>query len=166
MTITVEPVAGDGVHAPLALLEETLRAGEPLPDALVEEVRRAIRDGEMEVLAARDAAGETIGVLVLHFRPSVSAGGLFASIEELYVIPELRRRGVGGNLLGAAHERCKSRGVSYVEVQVVEQEAGNFYAAFGYESEEEVRLLSCSLPLREGSSEGSPTWVHRNSSTS
>ncbi len=162
MTVEIVSIAGDGAQAPLALLEETLRAGEPLPDAFAGEIRRAISGGELEILAARDTTGETVGVLVLHFRPSVSAAGLFASLEELYVRPEARRRGAGRALVEAAHGRCTARGVSYVEVQTVDEEAREFYAALGYGPEKEVRLLSRSLPLQREE----PTGVYRNSSTS
>jgi ribosomal protein S18 acetylase RimI-like enzyme len=100
----------------------------------------------MEILAAR-TEDRILGVVVLAYRLNVSAGALFGSIEDLYVRPEARRRGVGRALLQAADERCASRDISYVEVQVEGDEAGAFYAALGYESEPGVRVLSRSLPI-------------------
>jgi ribosomal protein S18 acetylase RimI-like enzyme len=88
-----------------------------------------------------------VGVAVLAYRLSVSAAGLFASIEDLYVRPGARRRGVGRALLEAVKERCASRGVSYVEAQVEGEEAVSFYSALGYEEELGVRVFSRSYSI-------------------
>ena len=86
------------------------------------------------------ADGGPVGVIVLAFRPSISLGATFASIEDLYVKPDARRRGVGRALLGAVGERCKERGVSYIEVQT--DEAVAFYMSLGYKPEEGIQVLS------------------------
>jgi GNAT superfamily N-acetyltransferase len=152
----VAPVAAPEVRGPLRLLEGWLRGGEPLPDGFVEQLRRHIEAGDLEMLAAR-LGGETVGVLLLAFRPNVSLGGRFASIEDLYVRPEARRRGVGLALLKAADERCTEREASYVEAQVEEGGAGAFYAAFGYEQEAGVQVFSRSLVIRDGPNENPGT---------
>lgn len=95
--------------------------------------------------AEEDGGGELVGVAVVAYRPSVSAGGLFASVEELQVKQGARRRGAGRALLEAVGERCSVRGVSYVEVQT-DAEAEPFYAAAGFEREPEVRVMSRSYP--------------------
>ena len=97
------------------------------------------------MLAAR-SGGRLVGVAVLAFRPGVSAGADFASVEELHVVPEARRRGVGRALLAAVEGRCQGRGVSYVEVQT-DDEAAPFYEALDFEPEEGVRVLSRSYAL-------------------
>jgi len=144
--IEVSPVPVPDLRAPLRLLEEWLRDGEPVPEPFVAELRRHLEAGELEVLAAC-LEGRMVGVLVLAFRPNVALGAPFASIEDLYVQPQARRRGVGGALLQAAHDRCKSRGISYLEAQVEEVAARDFYEASGYEAEPEVRVFSRSLPI-------------------
>ena len=145
--IEVSPVSGVNLREPLHLLEEWLREGEAVPDPFVEELRRVVETGDLEVLAA-DIEGRMVGVLVLAFRPSLSLGARFASIEDLYVRPEARRRGVGTALLRAAGDRCRERGVSYLEAQVESGAADALYAASGYEAEPGVRVFSRSLPLR------------------
>jgi GNAT superfamily N-acetyltransferase len=145
----VAPVPASGLAEPLALLEESLRDGEPVPAAFAERFRGVVEAGDLEVLAAR-VEDRVVGVAVLAYRISVSIGGLFASIEDLYVRPEARRRGVGRALVEAMGERCAARGISYVEAQVEEDEAGKFYAALGYEREPGVRVLSKSLPIIGG----------------
>jgi GNAT superfamily N-acetyltransferase len=91
-----------------------------------------------------------VGVLVLAFRPNVSLGGPFASIEDLYVHPGARRRGVGTALLQAAANRCRAHGVSYLEAQVEDDAADAFYVASGYGPEPDTRVLSASLAIDDG----------------
>lgn len=142
--IEVAPVPAPDVREPLRLLEEWLRDDEPVPDDFIGKIQNSIGAEDVEVLAAR-LGGRMVGVLVLAFRPNVSLGGLFASIEDLYVRPESRCRGVGAALLKAVDERCTGRGIYYVEAQVEENDAGAFYAASGYEPEPNVRVFSRSI---------------------
>ncbi len=146
--IEVSAVYGAELGEPVKLLEESLRDGEPVPDELAAALREAVEAGELEVLAAR-AEGRVVGVAALAYRLSISAAGLFASIEDLYVRPDERRRGVGRALLEAVEKRCASRGVSYVEAQV-EDEGAAFYSALGYEPEPGVRVFSRSFNLSAG----------------
>ena len=142
----VEVALPTGLAEPLALLEEALRDGDPVPEYFADRLRKAVEAGDVEVLAAR-AEDQILGVALLAYRLNVSAGGLFASVEDLYVRPEARRRGVGRAMLKAVDELCAERGISYVEAQVEEKEAELFYAALGYEPETGVRVLSRSLPI-------------------
>jgi len=144
--IEVSSVYGAELAEPITLLEESLRNGEPVPADFAKALREAVEAGELEVLAAR-TEGRALGIAVLAHRLSISAAGLFASIEELYVRPDNRRRGVGGALLEAVEKRCASRGVSYVEVQVENEEAAAFYTALGYEPEPGVRVFSRSYSI-------------------
>jgi GNAT superfamily N-acetyltransferase len=142
----VEVTPATDLAEPLSLLAASLRDGEPVPEAFAEKLRRSVQTGDIDVLAAR-SEGQMLGVAVLAYRPNIPAGALFASIEDLYVIPEARRQGMGTALLIAANERCTARRISYVEVQVEDEAAGSFYASLGYEPEGSVRVLSRSLPI-------------------
>ena len=143
--VEVRPAAADALSEPLKLLEEALRDGEPLPQAFAGRLARAVEGGDLEILTAR-SGGRHVGVAVLAFRPGVSLGADFASVEELHVRPQERGRGVGRALLAAVGERCRGRGVSYVEVQT-DEVAAPFYGALGFEPEEGVRVLSRSYAL-------------------
>ncbi len=143
--IEVRTAVPDELAEPLALLEESLRNGEPVPPPLAGRLARAVEGGDLEVLAAR-SDGRVVAVAVLSLRPNVSLGAIFASIEDFYVRPEMRRRGVGRALLGAVEELCRARGVSYVEVQT-DSQAAPFYEASGYETEAAVRVSSRSYAL-------------------
>jgi GNAT superfamily N-acetyltransferase len=144
----VEVALPTGLAEPLALLEEALRDGDPVPEDFADRLRKAVEAGDVEVLAVR-TEDQLLGVALLAYRLNVSTGGLFASVEDLYVRPIARRRGVGRALLHAADERCEERGISYVEAQVEGKESELFYAAVGYEPETGVRVLSRSLPILE-----------------
>ena len=143
--VRVTSVPAIELAGPLKLLDESLRGDEPLPEGFAVQLREAVEAGNLEVLAAR-MEHRVVGVAVLAYRLNVSAGGPFASIEDLYVRPRSRRQGVGRALLEAVAQRCKIRGVSYVEVQT-DDEGAEFYSALGYEPEPEVRVFSRSYTL-------------------
>ena len=147
--LEVASVPATGLAEPLAFLEEALRNGEPVPAALSDRLRRVLEAGDVEVLAAR-AEGQLLGVAVLAYRLNISAGAPFVSIEDLYVRQEARRQGVGRALLEAVVERCAIQNISYLEVQVEENEAETFYTALGYEPEPGVRVLSRTLLISDG----------------
>lgn len=145
--IKVRPAAPNELAEPLALLKEFSSEGDPIPPPFAERLARAVEAGDLELLVARvGPEGPAVGVAVLAFRPNISAGAFFASVEDLYVRPNARGQGVGRALLGAVEERCGARGISYVEVQT-DEEAAPFYEASGYETEAGVRVLSRSYLL-------------------
>ena len=82
----IEVTLAPDLAEPLSLLEESLRDGEPVPEAFAIRLRKSIETGDIEVLAAR-TKDRTLGVAILAYRLNISAGGLFASIEDLYVRP-------------------------------------------------------------------------------
>jgi GNAT superfamily N-acetyltransferase len=144
----IEVTLAPDLAEPLSLLEASLRDGEPVPETFAERLRKSVKTGNIDVLAAR-SEGRILGVAVLAYRPNISAGALFASIEDLYVRPEARRQGVGTALLTAADERCAAHRISYVEVQVEDEAAESFYKTLGYEQEVGVRVLSRSLLIED-----------------
>lgn len=100
------------------------------------------RDGfgdtpRFEALIA-ERGGEALGMALLYpvYRPSLAGHGLL--MEDLFVIPEARRLGVGRALMAVIARLAKSRGCVYIEWLV---EGGNrageaFYAAAGAHLEE------------------------------
>jgi GNAT superfamily N-acetyltransferase len=150
----IEVISASDLAEPLRFLEESLRDGEPVPVGFAEVLAEAMEAEALEVLAAREGEEQVDGVAVLAYRPSISAAGLFVSIEDLYVRPEARRRGIGRALLEAAGRRCASRGVSYVEAQVEDEEAAAFYSALGYEPVPGARVFSRSYSISARSGSG------------
>ena len=145
--IEVSLAPAGGLSQPLGLLEDWLREGEPVPEGFARRFRESVEAGDLEVLTAR-LDGVPVGVAVVAYRLNVSVAGMFASVEDLYVVPGSRRRGVGRALLEAVGRRCAARGVSYVEAQVEDdEEAMAFYESLGYEPEPGVEVLSRSYAL-------------------
>lgn len=87
---------------------------EKLRDALTREVGAgtdpALGSGRFLALLATDESGTAIGVLTLSTSFAIYAGGEYGTIDEMYVTPEWRSRGVGRRLVEAAVGIAESRG--------------------------------------------------------
>src|SRR5262249_2970500 len=85
------------------------------------------------------------GFAQLRFRPSVYTGALDAYLEELYVVPEHRGRGLGRTLLEAAMEFARRQGAAHIELNTTDTDIA-------------ARHLSerAGLTTRRGGPEGPP----------
>jgi ribosomal protein S18 acetylase RimI-like enzyme len=84
-------------------------------------------------------AGEPPGAVALvTLRPSVWYEGAAAVLDELYVAPEQRGRGVGSALLAALETTIRERGAELLEINVDGQDtdARRFYERHGYSNTE------------------------------
>jgi GNAT superfamily N-acetyltransferase len=88
-------------------------------------------------------AGYLIAVCVL----SVEHQGIMAEIDELFVIPEARSRGVGARLLAAAEAALAARGCLRLQLQLgARNGAGRaFYERRGYAPRDGYRLFDKEL---------------------
>jgi ribosomal protein S18 acetylase RimI-like enzyme len=91
------------------------------------------------VLDGADAAGHAV-LTVCH---SMEYGGLAGYIDDLFVRPAFRRRGLGTRALETLFAECRRRSVLAVHVEVGEDNiaAGELYRAFGLESRNDRRRL-------------------------
>ena len=71
---------------------------------------------------APDAGVAAAGYVVLTFAFGMEYGGLMAAIDDLYIRPAYRNRGLGGAALIEVRERCAKLGVRAIGVEV---DAGN-----------------------------------------
>lgn len=115
----------------------------PGADALAERLRRLLARDDVAALLAGDPP---VAVALLTFRPSVWDAGPVALLEELYVRPDLRGRGIGRAVLETAMALARERGSRTFEINVDEGDAGarRFYEAHGFantEPGEDERLL-------------------------
>lgn len=115
---------------------------EPTPGvvALTERSRQLLAAGEMTVLLAGDGPD---GVSLLRFRESVWTGGPEAHLQELYVVPPLRGRGIGRALLEATMAAAREAGASGIDLNTGTSDTA---ARALYES--------CGFSNREGGPEG------------
>jgi GNAT superfamily N-acetyltransferase len=90
--------------------------------------------------------GEPLGHLVWTVCYSMEYGGLRGFIDDLYVRPSARGRGIGAALLAAARKEATERGVRVLNVEVGSEscEARGLYSRSGFA--ESGRLL-LTLPL-------------------
>ena len=104
----------------------------------------AILQTRLESLLARDdvialLVGEpAAGVALLTLRPNVWYAGPVALLDELYVVPDLRGRGLGSELLAAAEAAARERGAELLEINVDGDDTGarRFYERHGYRNTE------------------------------
>ena len=102
----------------------------PVPE-LAARLRRLVTREDIELLLAGDPA---VAVAVTTFRPSIWTEGPVALLEELYVRPDLRSRGIGATVLQRAIESARKRGVTTFEINVDEGDvdAQRFYRSHGF----------------------------------
>lgn len=103
----------------------------PGPAAIEARLRALVGRDDLAVLVAGQPLA---GVAVITLRPSVWEPGPAVLLEELYVRPGHRNRGIGGALLEAAVQLAAGRGASALEINVDEEDvdAQRFYRRHGF----------------------------------
>jgi ribosomal protein S18 acetylase RimI-like enzyme len=91
---------------------------------------------EMTVLLAGDGPD---GFAQVRYRPWVYSAGLHSYLEELYVVPALRGRGIGRALLEAALEAARAEGATHMELGTSETDeaARSLYESVGFTNRED-----------------------------
>lgn len=111
--------------------------GTPSPGTAVLATRleRLLAGGEVIALLIGDPA---VGVALLTLRPNVWYDGPVALLDELYVAPEQRGRGLGSALLMTAEAVIRQRGGELLEINVDgdDIDARRFYERHGYANSE------------------------------
>jgi ribosomal protein S18 acetylase RimI-like enzyme len=96
--------------------------------------------------------GEPAGHIVLALRHSMEFGGLAGVIDDLFVRPEFRRRGIGSALTRALLQSCRTRQVRAVHVEVAPDNAAasTLYESFGLRAHNvERRTLTVQLGVED-----------------
>ena len=94
--------------------------------------------------------GEAIGYLLAAYVFSLEHLGLTAEIDEFFVLPGARGRGLGNRLMQLAEAEFRTRGCTKVFLQIGEGNAGArvFYRANGFAERAGFELLDKMLPRR------------------
>jgi len=100
--------------------------------------RRLLEHGIYSVLLARDqAGGQAIGFATLCESHALYVGGSFGIVQEFYIAPEYRCRGVGAQLLAAAAGYARQRGWQRLELCTPPlpafERSLRFYERYGFE---------------------------------
>ena len=127
---------GDADQLAQMLHDFNLEFGDPSPgvEILQRRVSTLIEDGRMTYLVAGNGPD---GFAQISFRPSVWAKEPVGYIEELYVKPDLRGRGIGNALMTAIFDECHRRKAPGIELVTGEDDTGAraLYEKFGFKNE-------------------------------
>lgn len=125
--IRVAEVGDAGVVAKL-LRDFNTEFDTPVPEGLEERFAQIIARDDAVVLLAGD-----IGFAYLTLRPSPYYDGPAAMLDELYVAPAHRNRGVGTALLQRVFEEIRKRNAGELQINVdeVDTDARRFYERHG-----------------------------------
>ena len=107
----------------------------PGPARLATRLRQLLAgDGTAAIVAGTP----TIAVALVTLRSNVWYAGQVALLDELYVVPRLRGRGVGSAIVGHLMSVARARHVDLVEINVDEGDvdAQRFYERHGFSSTE------------------------------
>jgi ribosomal protein S18 acetylase RimI-like enzyme len=124
----------DAVARLMARFRDHLEKPGPPDDEIRASVERILADDRAEFLLAAADDAEALGVCQLRFRWSVWTGADDCWLEDLYVLPEGRRSGLGRALVRAALDSARERGCVRIELDVDEdnEPALALYRACGF----------------------------------
>jgi branched-chain amino acid aminotransferase len=80
------------------------------------EVRAIVEDPAVGAMLVADSGGEIVGVLSASWDRAIHVPGPYAVIQDLWVHPDWRSRGVGADLVEAIAALARERGVERLEV--------------------------------------------------
>ena len=110
---------------------------EPTPGigTLTENAGRMLAAGEMTALLAGEGPD---GIAVIRFRTAIWTGGPEAHLQELYVVPALRGRGIGRALLEATIAASREAGATGIDLNTGETDtaARALYESLGFTNRE------------------------------
>jgi len=131
------PGDADSVGRLLNDFQEEFDEPSPGVDALAERYADLIRNRDMTVLLAGDGPD---GFAQIRYRPWVYSAGPQAHsyLEELYVVPSLRGKGIGRALLEAAMDTATNEGATHMELGTSEDDtaARSLYESVGFTNRE------------------------------
>ena len=142
----------------IAPLIAALAAEEGAATADVEDIETVVsallQSGVSDFLLAL-IEGRPVGCLQIAYRLSTWEAAPYAYIEDFYLAPEARARGIGTKLLDYALQRADGRNMDHIalDVRSANRAARRLYARFGFAESGSV-LLTRPLPLGESYSCG------------
>lgn len=114
-----------------------LEYSEPTPPVgvLTQTIARLLEADEITVLLAGKGPD---GISLFRFRPGIWSGGAETYLQELYVVPPLRGRGIGRALLEATIEVAQNRGADGIDLNTGETDtaARALYESMGFTNRE------------------------------
>ena len=132
MTVRLATASDAGEVARL-LVDFNTEFGDPAPEppVLAERLAPMLESGEVTVVLGGPGPD---GLALLRFRPSFWSGELDAYLEELYVAPAERGRGIGRALMETAMDHARARGATRMDLGTSEDDtvARALYERLGF----------------------------------
>jgi GNAT superfamily N-acetyltransferase len=112
------------------------------PERIARGLDVALAEGSPTWLLLAELDGKVAGVLLGNRGASVEKGGANFWIEELYVVPEARRRGVANALLKFVMDEAPAHGIVALELEVVRghDDAAALYLVNGFKTVDRTRF--------------------------
>lgn len=103
-------------------------------DVLAARFARLLALPEIVAVLAEDPSGRPAGFALVSLRPAIWFDGPVAQLEELYVVPELRDRGIGTEVLGLCRSLAREQGSPemHIGVDEVDVDTRRFYERHGF----------------------------------
>jgi ribosomal protein S18 acetylase RimI-like enzyme len=134
-----QATAEDAGEIARLLHDFNLEYSEPTPEpaTLTATVRHLLEDSEIVVLLAGTSRPPD-GLSLFRFRPALWADGPETYLQELYVVPHLRGRGIGRCLLEATIDFARAAGAAGIDLNTGETDAAarNLYESMGFTNKE------------------------------
>ena len=146
-TITIRHAArGDAplVHRLLKDLAVTLGKGNAITSTAEDIERFGFgEDPRFEALLAFEG-GEAVGLALYFFEFSTWRGRPGVYVQDMYVAPAMRGRGLGRELMEAVVRRSRERGGRYVKLSVYDgnEQAIGFYRTLGFQVCDDEQVLA------------------------
>jgi GNAT superfamily N-acetyltransferase len=95
-------------------------------------------------------AGEVVGYAALTYGYSIEFQGRDAFVDELFLVPQARGRGVGSEVLGRVRKEAIALGIVALHLEVARDngQARRLYERWGFEARERFHMMSCYLAPR------------------
>ena len=123
-------------------------------DVLAARFARLLGLDEMVAVLAEDDAHRAVGFALLSLRPAIWFDGPVSQLEELYVVPDLRDRGIGTQVLDLCRTLVRDLGSPemHINVDEVDADTRRFYERHRFVNVEEgtdYRMLCYIGPTSE-----------------
>ena len=123
-------------------------------DVLAARFARLLALDEIVAVLAEDG-GEPVGFALVSLRPAIWFDGPVSQLEELYVVPTLRDRGIGTQVLDLCRRLVAERGSPemHINVDEVDLDTRRFYERHGFVNVEpgtDYRMLCYVGPTSSG----------------
>jgi ribosomal protein S18 acetylase RimI-like enzyme len=107
----------------------------PQPDVVAPRIRELMETEEILVLLGGSGPD---GFVLMRFRPTLLIEGLDCYVEELYVVPHFRGKGLGRTMMEAAMDLARQRGAIHMDLGTSEDDvaARALYERLGFDRHE------------------------------